>query len=278
MSLSYAIAANPYQSLLNLTALPNALLPEEASSLDFQYRWGLGELVLQRKRLVPLHGSHPDEGPMTGLERHQYFEWLTRFSLRQTKWADLFCDDEYLNAIEGGVPPHLFVPDHQRPAQPGDDRPTRPKFCTFLTKGHAMLDTQTNDQRTAVPALSLTNDDLAAINEALALLDAAYADYFARSDGYCKTGEGALSISTSSHFSRTNPDGDSAEPLVVEVFSSVFADQGRRQRFAGKTPAQDLLAWTRRVHAEQLAREYDQYGDPVHRDEHGQIIDPWAGL
>lgn len=137
-----------------------------------------------------------------------------------------------------------------------------------------MPDTQTAPAR----AVTLSSDDLVAINAALALLDAAYADYFARSDGYCKTSEGVLSISTSSYFSRTNPEDSFAEPLVIEVYSSVFADRGRRQRFAGKTPAQDLLVWAQRVHAEQLAREYDEHGDPVHRDEHGDVIDPWAGL
>lgn len=123
--------------------------------------------------------------------------------------------------------------------------------------------------------MTISKNDLTKIEQAQALLDAAYADYFARSDGYCKSGEGYVSITGGTYFERAN--ADSPEPLAIEVYSYVFAS-GRRALFAGLDAAQQFLDWAKKVHDEQLANQYDENGDLVELDAQGNVVDKWAGV
>lgn len=102
----------------------------------------------------------------------------------------------------------------------------------------------------------LTQQDIENLTEGQRLLDEAYAHYFENSDGYCKSGEGIVTISTENYFARA----EGRRELVVEVYSSVFAT-GRRQTFDSTA---DFVAWAREIHADEMVRDHS--------------VDPWADL
>lgn len=112
----YANQADPYVSLMNMTGLPDELLPVGmAEDVEFQARWAIGELLLSKHGV---HTMHDIEFAylFSDADRHSYYVWLGRYAQRLCGWKELFCDDEYFNSMEAHVPPQMFVTDRIRPA------------------------------------------------------------------------------------------------------------------------------------------------------------------
>lgn len=88
----------------------------------------------------------------------------------------------------------------------------------------------------------------------LDLIDEAYADYFARSDGYCKSAEGSVEIELGTHFDRR--DGG----LRPQVVLHGYALSGLNGCHDGIEAAIEVAT---QVRDEQLATRYDEAGDPI---------------
>lgn len=92
----------------------------------------------------------------------------------------------------------------------------------------------------------LTAEELAGLNEIAALLDEAYRHYFATTDGYCKSAEGAFSVSFGTYFDR---NADRRE-RGVEVYSYALGPS-RTHYFDSISEA---LVTVRDWHAEEMSR------------------------
>ena len=106
--------------------------------------------------------------------------------------------------------------------------------------------------------MSLTQQECEDIAEATRLLDEAYADYFARGDGYSKSEEGGINI----YLGNATHRRQGRRVVEIAVYSYVFA-RGRREEFES-TGA--LLEWAKEVQRDQLATCYDDgcdYGGHV---------------
>lgn len=89
--------------------------------------------------------------------------------------------------------------------------------------------------------------------EIIRLLDEAYDDYFARSDGYCKSSEGHVSIDFGTYFDRA----EGKPPLLVggvDVYSYVL---GPSRGHYFKTLDEALEA-VREWHADELAMDFQE--------------------
>ena len=78
----------------------------------------------------------------------------------------------------------------------------------------------------------MTDQELADLAELRSLLDEAYDHYFALSDGFCKMGEGAITLHFGNYFERK--EGKST--LSVSVYSYVFGP-GRSHHFGSVSEA-----------------------------------------
>lgn len=95
--------------------------------------------------------------------------------------------------------------------------------------------------------MSQLEKDLAEIRR---LLAEAYRHYFAGSDGYAKSSEGAISLHYPEYFWEASPEQQGTPQ--IEIYSYVFAE-GRREIFA---TAAEALETVRRWHAEEMATRY----------------------
>lgn len=113
--------------------------------------------------------------------------------------------------------------------------------------------------------MMLTAQDIENLTEGQRLLDEAYKHYFEHSDGYCKSGEGTVTITTENYFKRD----EGTRELTVEVFSYVFGTS-RRQTF-GSTA--DFLEWAREIHAEEMAHDWSRDPFAEMSDEDWQALE-----
>lgn len=98
--------------------------------------------------------------------------------------------------------------------------------------------------------MKLDADSLDKIQQAQALVDAAYDNYFEKSDGHCKSGEGTLTVTGESYFDRQDGKGC----VAIEIYSYIFGT-GRRQRFE---TADEFLEWAKKIHAAEMAHDYSR--------------------
>lgn len=96
-------------------------------------------------------------------------------------------------------------------------------------------------------------DTLEKLGELMRLLGEAYEHYFEHSDGYCKSSEGAISLSIPPYYW-----SESGE-LGVSVYSYVFGPQ-REHWFDSMDEA---LLIVREWHAREMDQKYDAWGDPI---------------
>lgn len=101
----------------------------------------------------------------------------------------------------------------------------------------------------------LKTEELAKLKEIERLLDEAYANYFEKDpEGYCKSSEGAVTVSFGTFFDRR--DGNH-EPVNVEIYSYIFGPN-RLNNFPTLDAA---LAAVTSWHTEEMARDYDKDED-----------------
>lgn len=98
----------------------------------------------------------------------------------------------------------------------------------------------------------ITQDFLDKLTEIQRLLAEAYEHYFANSDGYCKSSEGAITISLPAYFWR---EGEDREP-AVEVWSYVLGPS--RSHWFDTIDA--ALETVREWHAAEMAATYEDEG------------------
>ena len=113
----------------------------------------------------------------------------------------------------------------------------------------------------------MTSDQFAKLKEIRRLLSEAYQDYFKRSDGYCKSSEGATEVYYPNYF-------DNQETVTANglgIYSYVLGPGRMHHWWKGDGPSNDVTKWTgdrdpfdvaledvREWHAEQLATSYDE--------------------
>lgn len=101
----------------------------------------------------------------------------------------------------------------------------------------------------------LKTEELAKLKEIERLLDEAYANYFEKDpEGYCKSSEGAVTVSFGTFFDRR--DGNHG-PVNVEIYSYIFGPN-RLNNFPTLDAA---LAAVTSWHTEEMARDYDKDED-----------------
>lgn len=87
----------------------------------------------------------------------------------------------------------------------------------------------------------ITPEELDQLAEMRRLLDEAYDHYFATGDGYCKSGDGHISLRFGTYFERTRAE--------VEIYSSIYGPH-RTNDFDSISEA---LAAVRKWHAAEMA-------------------------
>ena len=105
--------------------------------------------------------------------------------------------------------------------------------------------------------MTYLNDEIAAkLDEIMRLLAEAYQHYFANSDGYCKSSEGAISVHIPPYFWL---DDESYGKPSMTIYSYVLGPH-RSHDFAS---IDDALEAVRGWHAKEMATRYDKWGDPL---------------
>ena len=95
----------------------------------------------------------------------------------------------------------------------------------------------------------LNDNDQAKLRELVNLLDEAYRNYFAKSDGHCKSAEGAVRVHLGDYFTRS--DGDFR--IGVSVYSYVLGPH-RDHHFDSIDEALDTV---RRWHKAEMEHDYE---------------------
>ncbi len=95
----------------------------------------------------------------------------------------------------------------------------------------------------------LTDTETTQLDELVTLLDEAYRHYFATSDGYCKSSEGAIELELTNFFDRR--EGESLRVKSVMIYSYVLGPS--RAHYFGSV--QEALAAVRHWHAQEMARD-----------------------
>lgn len=95
------------------------------------------------------------------------------------------------------------------------------------------------------------------LNEIRRLLHEAYEHYFEGSDGYHKSSEGFVTVGLGDYFQRAGRPRDLN--VQVEIFSSVYGPN--RHNYYDSTAA--ALEAVTKWHADEMATEYDENGDPI---------------
>ena len=91
------------------------------------------------------------------------------------------------------------------------------------------------------------------LHEIQRLLDEAYANYFEKGDGHCKSAEGAIAVHFNNVFDRRHDPASGLKAVAVSVYSYVLGPQ-RWHYFDDSATA---LATVREWHAKEMARDYE---------------------
>ena len=86
----------------------------------------------------------------------------------------------------------------------------------------------------------MTPGQLETLAEIRKLLAAAYKDYFARGDGYCKRSEGAVEV----HYPRYLEGGGTMEANGLAVYSYVLGPSRMHSWWKGAGPSDHASKWT----------------------------------
>lgn len=98
----------------------------------------------------------------------------------------------------------------------------------------------------------ISEEDKNGILEIQRLLDEAYRNYFEKSDGFCKSSEGHISLELNNYFDRR--DGEELKFSGVTIYSYVLDPNDRIHSFLSVAKALETVrAW----HKREMERDYD---------------------